>query len=77
MYFYEDKTKGEIQSSLEDLSKEITKAALFGKRTLIFAYFASHGCVSKQDQHMILNQTSGVLLNVEQEMKNLVIAGRG
>ena len=26
---------------------------------------------------MILNQSSGILLNVEQEMKNLVIAGRG
>ena len=67
----------QIVQILSTLQQEILEAAVDEKSTFIFAYFASHGCITAQDQHMILNSTSVNLLNVEQAMKNLCAAGKG
>ena len=42
-----------------------------GKRSLFYVYCAGHG-VADQQQYMVLNTTSGNLLNIEQTCKDMV-----
>ena len=43
----------------------------------VFVYCAGHGVQHDSDQYMVLNDTSGNLFNIEQELKDLCYIGKG
>ena len=61
----------QVNDTFNRLKKMYRALAKEGKRSLLLVYCAGHG-VADQQQYMVLNTTSGNLLNIEQTCRDVV-----